>query len=95
MKKKRPASQQNIDAVKPHCISCGSAVGQTSGRTMRRVKAVYDCPKCGVAIATSVAMRRPWTGSRSSDASIAAGSWRRCCDQYLTVARTTAQHEKK
>jgi predicted RNA-binding Zn-ribbon protein involved in translation (DUF1610 family) len=48
MKKKRPASQQNIDAVKPHCITCGSTVGQTSGRTMRKVKAVYDCPKCGV-----------------------------------------------
>jgi hypothetical protein len=48
MKKNRAASQQAPDALKPYCISCGSTVGQTSGRTMGKVKALYDCPKCRV-----------------------------------------------
>ena len=47
MKRKAAAKAPDPGDLKARCISCGSMVGQTSGRTMRKVKAVYDCPKCG------------------------------------------------
>ncbi|NOR25211.1 MAG: hypothetical protein GQ542_12645 [Desulforhopalus sp.] len=47
MKKKKNAHLTAAD-IKAYCNYCGSTVGQTSERTEEKVRAVYDCPRCGV-----------------------------------------------